>query len=121
MKNKIKLLYVDDEEMNLELFTIHFEECFDVVTAESGEEGMETLSNHPDVKLVISDMKMPGMSGLEFITKATKIKKNIPYFIFSGYDLSDDILEAINKGLLTGYFQKPLNQVEMISKIKDSI
>ena len=57
MGKKVKLLYVDDEDINLELFGIVFKTKFDVLTAKSASEGLNTLENNQDIMVVISDMK----------------------------------------------------------------
>jgi response regulator RpfG family c-di-GMP phosphodiesterase len=63
---KKSILYVDDEFLNLELFKINFRDRFNVFTATSGTKGLEVLDKE-NIGVVISDLKMPGMSGLEFI------------------------------------------------------
>jgi len=62
------ILYVDDEPINLELFEMNFQKRFNVLKALSGAEGLKILESKADISFVVSDMKMPGMSGLEFIT-----------------------------------------------------
>lgn len=57
--------------------------------------------------LLISDMKMPGMNGLEFIKKAKKIKPEIICYILSGYDIIDEIKDALYRNLIKSIF---LNQ-----------
>ena len=61
-KNKINVLYVDDEAINLELFKMAFKNIFDVLTAESGPAGLEIMSKYDTIQVVISDMKMPEMN-----------------------------------------------------------
>ena len=79
MSEKITILYVDDEELNLELFKINFNKEYNVITAESGKKGLEMLFAFPEIKIVISDMRMPGMSGIEFISIA---KREYPGILF---------------------------------------
>jgi len=75
--NHITVLYVDDEPINLELFKMSFRRVFNVIVAESGPQGLEVLQNTNGIKAVISDMKMPNMSGLEFIQKAVTYNSSI--------------------------------------------
>ena len=70
MKGRVKILYVDDEIINLQLFEINFSKNYNVIIADNGFSGLEILENNPDISVVISDMKMPNMNGLEFIKKA---------------------------------------------------
>lgn len=113
MSNAIKLLYVDDEPLNLQLFAFNFRSMFDVKTAESGSEGLEILRNEPDVSVLISDMKMPGMNGIEFVQKAKKQSPDIICFIMTGFDITDEILYALNEKLIHQYFRKPFDMKEV--------
>ncbi|HPV57322.1 MAG TPA: response regulator, partial [Tenuifilaceae bacterium] len=63
-----KILYVDDEQINLELFKINFRNDFDIRIANSALKGLEILQEE-EIDVVISDLKMPHMNGLEFIEK----------------------------------------------------
>ncbi|HCX99748.1 MAG TPA: two-component system response regulator, partial [Bacteroidales bacterium] len=66
MSKKISVLYVDDEPINLRLFELNFKNAFNVTTALSGFDGLEILKNNPDIPVVVSDMRMPKMDGIEF-------------------------------------------------------
>jgi two-component system response regulator (stage 0 sporulation protein F) len=59
MNEKTTLLYVDDEPINLKLFTINFKNKFRVITTESGIDGLAKLNLYPEIAFVISDMKIP--------------------------------------------------------------
>ena len=117
MNRKPKILYVDDEFINLQLFKINFDNKYEVFTAENGITGLEVLDNNPDIVVVISDMKMPIMTGLEFIQKAKVKYPNIKYYILTGYDITDEIQEAIDAKLILNYFRKPFD----INEIEDAI
>ncbi len=114
---KIKVLYVDDETINLELFRLAFEEMFEVIVAESGLEGLDIVLQNDDIDLIISDMRMPGIDGMEFISQAKQIRSEIPCIILSGYDKSKEIEEAIEKKLILDYMIKPFDR----HKIKETI
>ncbi|PJZ45604.1 response regulator [Leptospira brenneri] len=110
---KRKLLYVDDEILNLYLFRDYFKNDFDVIVAQSGEEAIEELQENEDIQFVISDMRMPEMTGLEFITKAKAIRPNIVYCILTGYDLTPEIQTAIIEKRVARYFSKPFDPTEI--------
>jgi len=112
-KDSINLLYVDDEKLNRDLFMINFRKHYNVTTAESGFEGLNTLKLNKDISIVISDMKMPGMNGVEFIRKAKSEHQNISFFILTGYDINDEISDAINEKVIKKYFRKPFNYKEI--------
>lgn len=98
---------IDDEPINLMILKRVLDKKYKVLTAESGPQALEILRKDPEIKLVITDMRMPGMSGLEFIREANKQFSGKTYFMLSGYDLTEDIQEALKSSLISKYFQKP--------------
>lgn len=121
MSDLKKVLYVDDEAMNLFLFENLLAENFEIVTARSPEKGLEILSEDDTFDLIISDMKMPGMNGLEFIRKAQEFYKACPYNILSGYHKIPEIEEALESGLICSYLQKPFEVGEITTSINKDI
>ena len=121
MIKKNKILYIDDEIINLQLFEYNFSGSYEVITGNSGALGLKLLEKHPDIKVVISDMKMPIMNGLEFINRAKlKFKEKI-YFILTGYDITEEIEMAITSRLIMKYFRKPFNISEIQKAINEAI
>ena len=122
MSNKmISVLYVDDEPINTKLFALNFKTLFNVLTADSGYTGLDMLKEHSEISVVISDMKMPGMNGIEFISQAKKEFPNIIFFILTGYEITEEIAEALNINLINKYFQKPFNLKEIESSINQAL
>jgi two-component system response regulator (stage 0 sporulation protein F) len=119
--NKITVLYVDDEMINLELFQMTFKNTFEILTAESGKAGLEIMQNYSKIQVVISDMKMPEMSGIEFITEAKKIYQHVSFLILTGFDINNEIKESLKSGLIIGYFQKPLNRSEITNAVLKAV
>jgi two-component system response regulator (stage 0 sporulation protein F) len=117
MNEKITILYVDDEKINLLLLKINFQKKFNVITALSGQEGLELLRAHPETIIVISDMKMPQMNGIEFIKTAKAAFPHITFFILTGFDITPEIEEAIKNNLIQKYLSKPI----VIKEIEESI
>ena len=111
------LLYIDDEPLNLMLFAQLFKRDFDVLTAASGIQGLQILRENPSVQVVICDMKMPQMTGMEFIAIARQEFPSVAYYILSGYEMTEEVLEALNKTLILKYFRKPFD----VGDIKDTI
>jgi response regulator RpfG family c-di-GMP phosphodiesterase len=106
------ILYIDDEPINLMLFEVNFSEKFKVITGSSGTEGLELLMNNTDINFVVSDMKMPGMNGVEFIRKAKSQYPDVLYFILTGYEILPEIETALNETVIQKYFSKPLDIVD---------
>ncbi|MBN2275511.1 MAG: response regulator [Bacteroidales bacterium] len=121
MGNLKTLLYVDDEPLNLQLFAFNFRNKFNVRTAESGQAGLDILKNESSVSVVISDMKMPGMNGIEFIQKAKAKFPEIICFILTGYDITDEILLALKDKLIHKYFRKPFDMKEVEKAILEAL
>lgn len=119
MENKITLLYVDDEVLNLTLFKHNFKKEYNVLTAESGEEGLNILKEDNEISVVISDMKMPGMNGVEFIRTAKNMFPKISYFILTGFDITEEIADALNDKIIEKYFRKPFSKTEIKNALNE--
>ena len=111
------ILYVDDEEHNLFVFKANFRNRYKVITVLSGREGLEELDNPEEhIDVVISDMHMPEMNGVEFISKARE-KHNIPFYILTGFNTNQEIEAAIESKMVVQLFNKPLNVPEISEAI----
>ena len=109
---KITILYVDDEEINLFTFKAIFKKKYEVFTAISAQKGLDLLSQKDiSIQAVISDLAMPEMDGLSFITVAKSQYPNLLTFLLTAYDLNDEIQNALNSKLIYQYLSKPLMQV----------
>ncbi len=120
-RKNVTILYVDDEPINLTLFELNFRKKYKIVTAESGMEGLEKLSKDDEIIVVISDMKMPGMNGIEFIKIAKEKYSRIAYFILTGFDLNDEIIDALEAKLIYKYFRKPFDMKEIDDAIVEAV
>lgn len=109
---EIPLLYVDDEEDNLRLFTLQFGEDFSIKTAKSAAEGLSILEKTP-VGLVVTDERMPGMSGVDFLAQVAERWPETVRMIISAYSDSKRLLLAINRGHAHEYVLKPWDQEEL--------
>ncbi|MCG6149345.1 response regulator [Leptospira levettii] len=110
---KIKILYVDDEDFNLQLFKDIFKKDFEVFIASSGNDALEELEENREIQYLVSDLSMPQMDGLELVKR---VKANYPTIICSlltGFEKTLEIEKAISEGTLTYYFAKPLDPAEI--------
>ena len=122
MKNKEKILIVDDETINLEFFDVMLSKLgFIVEKAESGEEALEKIKeSRPD--LIVLDNIMSGISGWE-VTKILKNDseyedfKNVPIIMFSAMDAVEDKIEGFELGV-EDYITKPFNFSEVLARIR---
>ncbi|GFO69994.1 two-component system response regulator [Geomonas limicola] len=104
-----KVLLVDDEENILRSITrlLLEDDDLEVVTATCGTEGLELLKAHPDVGLILSDQRMPGMSGAEFLQQAREVAPEAVRMVLTGYADMAATVDAINKGGASRYITKP--------------
>ncbi|NEQ48791.1 MAG: response regulator [Leptolyngbya sp. SIO3F4] len=119
--SKSKILIVDDEPHNLDLLQRSFHREFQVIRAESGEIALANLSQHPDTAVIISDQRMPTMSGTELMIKVAKQYPNIIRIILTGYTDVADLVEAINAGKVFKYITKPWEEEELKTVIQQAI
>ena len=116
-----RILYVDDEVINLELLQLTFMNDFKVITASSAREGLELLALNPGIRVVISDLKMPVMDGLEFIKVIKKQDPGKVCMLLTGFMESDVMLEGFNKELIFRYLMKPWEKDELKGTILEAL
>lgn len=118
----LKLLLVDDEEGILSSLKrlLMDEEDLEILTASSGEQAMELLREHPDVAVIVSDQRMPGMTGAEFLGRAREAVPQALRIILTGYADINATMEAINRGGASRYLTKPWNDQELSQAIRDA-
>ncbi|MCS6832673.1 MAG: response regulator, partial [Flammeovirgaceae bacterium] len=114
------VLYVDDEEHNLTSFTANFRRNYQVLTAKNGKEGLELLKKH-EVEVVITDQRMPQMSGVEFAEAVANFNPDIVRIILTGFSDMQAIVDAINKGGIYRYISKPWQKDELKLAIDNAI
>lgn len=119
--SKPLVLFVDDEKSILRsLRRLLIREPYELLLAESGKEALEIIAARP-VKLIISDQRMPGMTGLELLEAVRDIRPDALRIILSGYTQVDTIIEAINRGEIYKYLTKPWNDEELKLHIKRAL
>ena len=120
MTNNLKVLFVEDEEsIRISLKETIGDEFEKFSIAKDGKEGLEKFSNN-QYDLVISDISMPNMSGLEMVSQIKKISKNIPIILLTAYSEKEKLLQAIDVGV-TKYLIKPVDPEELIKTISEII
>lgn len=121
MKTKPTILYVDDEPINLMLFEAVFHTSYTIITADSGPKGLELLKNKLPVVAIVSDMKMPGMDGIQFAQHVHIDYPELPCFLFTGFGLSEEISNALDNRIIRGCFRKPINKEEIEKALTEAI
>jgi len=118
-KEKIKVLYVDDEENNLQAFKASFRRDYEIFTANSPSEGRNVLENN-DIEVIITDQRMPEMTGVEFLASIINDFPHPIRILLTGYTDMEALVEAINRGEIYRYINKPWNEEELKVFIKQA-
>jgi response regulator RpfG family c-di-GMP phosphodiesterase len=120
MTMKHKLLVVDDESANLRMLERIFKADYEVVAAQSGAEGLNLLREH-DIALIISDQRMPAMTGVEFLKQAAEMRPHCVRIIVTGYTDVNALIDAINSGVVYKYVTKPWVNSDLIQTVKRAL
>jgi two-component system sensor histidine kinase/response regulator len=118
MSNKI--LIVDDETANLRALERLFRDDYEVLTAGSGAQALELLGQH-DVAVLITDQRMPEMTGIELLKKTVPLRPRMVRIILTGYTDVTALVEAINCGQVYRYVGKPWNNEELKLTVKRAL
>jgi response regulator RpfG family c-di-GMP phosphodiesterase len=111
-EDKIRVLYVDDEEFNLSSFKASFRRNFHIHTAISGPEAIEILKEHT-FDIIITDQRMPEMTGIQLLEYMLKNYPEPIRILLTGYSDIQAVIDAINKGQVYRYLTKPWNEDEI--------
>ena len=115
----VRVLYIDDEENNLQAFRASFRRQYEIYTALSAAEGLLILQN-VDVHVVIADQKMPNTTGVEFFKSIVETHPDPIRILLTGYTDIEALADAINHGDIYRYITKPWNDLELHNSIKNA-
>lgn len=118
---KHRILMVDDEANVLKaLKRLFFDTDYKLFTAESGARGLE-ICQEEEIDLVISDYRMPEMTGVQFLSKVMELHPHTMRIILSGYADVSAIVEAINDGHVYKFLSKPWNDQDLLTTVQRSL
>ena len=123
MKNKeLTILVAEDEEYNMMYISELFSTTnFKIMEADNGKKAVELAQNHPEIQLVLMDIKMPVMDGNEAMKEIKKLRPSLPIIALSAFAMESDKERALAHGF-DAYLTKPLNRkllfqlIEKLSK-----
>lgn len=121
VNKKSKILVVDDEPDNLDLLYRTFYREYKVLRATSGPDALSLLAKEGDVAVIISDQRMPMMSGTEFLSLTATQYPDIMRIILTGYTDVEDLVEAINSGKVFKYVTKPWEAEELKAVVRQAL
>ncbi len=115
----IHVLYLDDESHNLTAFRAAFRRVFKVHVTTEPTEAVQLLREHP-IEVVISDQKMPSLSGVEFFELIMSDFPDPIRMLLTGHADIDAVIDAINKGQIYKYISKPWNEAELQALVEEA-
>lgn len=119
-KEKLKLLFVDDEKESIDNFCLTFKRDFQIFTALSGQEAFEILKKEPDTAIILSDQRMPKMKGTIFLEKVAEKYPDTVRIIVTAFMDVKAAVAAINRGEVYRYILKPYEPDNMLDILQDA-
>ena len=119
---KGKILFVDDEENILRsLQRLFMDEEIEIFTASSGAKGLEILAREGGIGVIVSDQRMPEMTGVDFLEKSKAISPQSIRILLTGYADVNAAIDAINRGGTFRYLNKPWSDDELVHTVKGAM
>jgi CheY-like chemotaxis protein len=116
-----RILVVDDEEAILETMTFTFQDDYEVFTSNDARRALEILDENAPFAVVLTDQRMPGMSGVEFVSEVWKRHPSTVRMILTGFSDMDAIVQAINDGHVYSYIAKPWEPDQLKQLMKQAV
>ncbi|HEY3445103.1 MAG TPA: sigma-54 dependent transcriptional regulator [Myxococcales bacterium] len=114
------VLVVDDEQDNLDIVRFNFRKVHPLLFATGGPEALEILEKE-DVACIVSDQRMPGMTGLQLLEAARELRKDTANILLTAYADLPVLTEALNRGLAYRYIAKPWNTEDLGHAIRGAV
>ncbi len=117
---KFKILFIDDEPASLTAFKSVFRDDYEIRLAVSAEEGYKIMKDQT-IDIVISDQRMPGVTGVEFLQKIRVEFPDTVRMLITGYSDIDAVIQSINASMVSYYFSKPFDETVMKTILDNTI
>jgi two-component system sensor histidine kinase/response regulator len=118
--DRVNILYLDDEINNLQSFKAKFRKDYTIFLANSATEAYQILADTPEIQIVISDQRMPEVTGVDFFAAMLTQFPNPIRILLTGYSDMSSVIDAINKGHVYRYIEKPWDDYEMKLAIENA-
>ena len=118
--DKVNVLYLDDEINNLQSFKAKFRKEYTIFLANSAAEAYQLLIDHPEIQIVISDQRMPDITGVDFLASILTRFPDPIRILLTGYSDITSVIDAINKGQVYRYIEKPWDDYVMKLAIENA-
>ncbi|NOU31849.1 MAG: response regulator [Polyangiaceae bacterium] len=120
-KTKPRILCVDDEPQILDGLALHLRRNCQLFTATSGREALRIIATEPSMAVVISDMRMPGMDGAEFLAEVRSRWPDVVRMLLTGQSDIESAIAAINKGQIFRFLTKPCPPPALLSAVQAAL
>lgn len=117
---KGNLLIVDDDINFLRLLSVQLSKHFNIATARSGPEALDIIRNGFEPGVILTDMNMPVMNGVEFLKESMKLAPNAIRIILSAFSNPQEIIAALNQSRAYMYLMKPVDQLQLIQILRNA-
>lgn len=116
---KINVLYIDDQILNLKAFQASFRRIFNIYTARTAAEAKQILNKH-EIEVILSDQRMPEASGVDFFESILETYPNPIRILVTAYSDINSVIDAINKGQVYRYIAKPWHDFDLKLTIENA-
>jgi len=120
-KTRCRVVCVDDEPQVLSGLSLHLRRRYEVESATSGAAALELLARQPQAAVLISDMRMPGMSGAELLAKASLTYPHTTRILLTGHAEVDSAIAAVNQGHVFRFLVKPCPPPELLAAVEAGV
>jgi CheY-like chemotaxis protein len=120
-ESRARILVVDDEEAILETMTFTFEDEYEVFTSTDARRALDILDEKAPIAVVLTDQRMPNMSGVEFVTEVCRRHPATVSMILTGFSDMDAIIQAVNDGHIYAYITKPWEPDHLLQLMKQAV
>jgi len=120
-ESRPRILVVDDEEAILETMSFTFEDEYEVFTSTDARRALDILDEKAPIAVVLTDQRMPNMSGVEFVTEVCRRNPATVSMILTGFSDMDAIIQAVNDGHIYAYITKPWEPDQLKQLMKQAV
>lgn len=115
-----KILFVDDDPQILHSYRLALSDQYEITTSQSGEDALDLLTLE-NFAVIVSDMRMPGMDGASFLSKARKLAPDSVRIMLTGYAEIETAIKAVNSGQIFRFLTKPCPTEDMVSALEEAL
>jgi response regulator RpfG family c-di-GMP phosphodiesterase len=118
---KAKILCVDDDPNILEGYQRQFRKLFDIHTADGGEAGLQAIRQDGPFEVIVTDMKMPGMNGIDFLIQSRRIAPDSVRMMLTGVADLQVVIDALNEGHIYRFLTKPCDSYDLTKALNAAV